>query len=357
MIKNNLSEDYEVIIIGAGQAGLAIGYYLAQAKVSFTILDRSKKVGDVWRQRYDSLKLFTPRMYCSLPGLKLEGDPNGFPSKNEIADYLENYSIKFNLPIQHNTTVTNLSRSDGLFEVETDKDIYTAKKVIVATGTFHKPYIPEFSKNILTDTVQLHTSSYKNATQLRNGTVLIVGAGNSGAQIAVELANSHKVTLSTHPSRLKYLTTILGKDISWWGDTLGLYKISGTSWLGKYICKVIRSGRRPIRGFKLKHLLEENVITLKPKVKIFEDQQVVFEDGQTETYDNIIWATGFTPDYSWININLHKDSKGYPMLKEGESNIAGLYFLGLLCEPGILSGSINFISNDANILYQKLLYN
>lgn len=354
MIKSKLLQNYDVIVVGAGQAGLAIGYYLSQSSLSFLILDKNERVGDSWRQRYDSLELFTPRHYCSLRGLEMNGDPEGFPNKEEMADYLEQYSLKFRLHIQNNEIVHSVNKESSKFRIETNKGLYSAKNVIIATGTFHKPYIPTFSKEIPTYVLQLHTSQYKNHNQLSEGNVLVVGAGNSGAQIAVELANSYKVTLATNPKKLRFIKNILGKDISWWGDKLKLYNISGKGLLSKYLCRAIRSGQQPIRGYKLKHLLEEGKITLKPRVEGTDCEKIIFEDGAVAQYNNIIWATGFRPDYSWIKISNITDDQGYPLQKKGVSNVEGLYFLGILCEPSILSGSINFISNDAEAIYNKL---
>lgn len=194
---------YHTIVIGAGQAGLAMGYYLKESNKNFIILDRCNKTGDVWRNRYDSLKLFTSRMYSSLPGLQLEGDGQGFPSKDEIANYLESYGVKFELPIKYNTEVLKVFQSNDIFSVDTNKGTLTARNVIIATGPFQHKRIPDFAKKISKNVVQLHSSEYKNPSQLNSGNVLIVGGGNSGAQLAVELI-AEKETFLAVSQKLRF---------------------------------------------------------------------------------------------------------------------------------------------------------
>lgn len=186
---------YDVVVIGGGQAGLASGYYLKQKEVSFIILDRGKKAGEAWTQRYDSLVLFTPRFYSSLPGYALSGDQNGYASKDEMANYLSQYAEHFNIPVAFNTSVEKIEKTPTGFNIVAGEKQYATKKVVIATGAFHKPYIPSIAEE-LTSVCQLHSSEYRNPSQLKKGTVLIVGAGNSGAQIAIEIANEREVYLS-----------------------------------------------------------------------------------------------------------------------------------------------------------------
>ncbi|GKV55794.1 hypothetical protein NCCP2222_17410 [Sporosarcina sp. NCCP-2222] len=186
----------DILIIGAGQAGLAMGYYLQRYSKNFVILDQGTEVGEVWRRRYDSLQLFTPRMYSSLPGLALEGDPHGFPTKDEVADYLKRYAIEWSLPIQLQTKVLKLTRGSEGFCIETNRGAYWAGQVIIATGPFHTKRVPDYAKQVSTNTLQIHSSEYTNASQLNEGNVLVVGGGNSGAQIAVELAEKRNTFLA-----------------------------------------------------------------------------------------------------------------------------------------------------------------
>lgn len=187
---------HDVLVIGAGQAGLSMGYYLNKSSLSFLILDKNERIGEVWRNRYDSLVLFTPRSYSSLHGLPLDGDPNGFPTKNEIGDYLELYANAFDLPIQKNTEVQHITKLDGIFHITTQNSSLQTKNVIIASGPFQHPNIPIFSKVLSKEVVQLHSSQFKNHSQLQEGTALVVGGGNSGAQISVVLSESHHTYLS-----------------------------------------------------------------------------------------------------------------------------------------------------------------
>ncbi|MDR6120421.1 cation diffusion facilitator CzcD-associated flavoprotein CzcO [Bacillus sp. SLBN-46] len=187
---------YDVVVIGAGQAGLSIGYYLKHSSLSFIIVDNNKSEGDVWRNRYDSLVLFTPRSYSALPGLALEGNPAGFPTKDEIAEYLERYAKAFDLPIQFSCHVQRVQKENDTFIISTTDSIIKTKKIVIATGPFHTPIIPSFAQELPQQVVQLHSSEYKNPAQLKDGPVLVVGGGNSGSQIAVELSNHYDTYLS-----------------------------------------------------------------------------------------------------------------------------------------------------------------
>lgn len=183
-------------MIGAGQADLAMGYYLNQSKISYMIVDKNQRIGDIWRKRYDSLVLFSPKAYSSLPGMPLPVDSEDYPTKDEVADYLESYAKQFSIPVHSNTCVDRVESVAKGFKVSTTHKEYFAKKVVVATGPFQKPLVPPFSKSIPEDVLQIHSSEYRNSSQLIEGTVLVVGGGNSGAQIAVELSKEREVYLS-----------------------------------------------------------------------------------------------------------------------------------------------------------------
>jgi putative flavoprotein involved in K+ transport len=192
--------DYEVVVIGAGQAGLTMGYHLAQQGRRFVVLERSDSVASAWRVRWESLTLFTPRRYSALPGLPFPGDPDGYPTRDEVIEYLERYAKTFELPIEFNSNVRRLSREDGRFVLEVDGRTIAADQVVVATGPFQTPFIPQLAEDLAPDVCQAHSTGYQRPSDVPEGTVLVVGGGNTGFQIAKELSSTHKVILSVRHS-------------------------------------------------------------------------------------------------------------------------------------------------------------
>ncbi|WP_144513302.1 NAD(P)/FAD-dependent oxidoreductase [Bacillus sp. FJAT-22090] len=341
---------YHTIVIGAGQAGLAMGYYLKESNKNFIMLDRCNKTGDVWRNRYDSLTLFTSRMYSSLPGLQLEGDGQGFPSKDEIASYLESYAIKFGLPIEYNTEVLKVSQSNDVFSVDTNKGTLTAQNIIIATGPFQHKRIPDFARKISKNVVQLHSSEYKNPSQLNSGNVLIVGGGNSGAQIAVELA-AEKETFLAVSQKLRFLPLILGnKSIFWWFDKFGVLKATNRSVIGKKI----QGNGDPIFGYELKKAIEEGEVTLKERVINIENNHAFFKDNTKLQVDNIIWATGFIQNYPWLDIDDIYNYNGMVKHNRGLTVVKGLYLLGLPWQYRRGSSLLQGVGEDAKYIMNHL---
>ncbi|MDM5326323.1 NAD(P)/FAD-dependent oxidoreductase [Neobacillus sp. CF12] len=343
---------YDVIVIGGGQAGLSIGYYLKQTNLSFLILDRESAVGASWKNRYDSLTLFTPRSYCYLPGLSLKGDEKKYPSKDEISDYLSLYANTFSLPIQLNTSVLNLDKKDH-FILNTTQGEYHCKNVIVATGPFQKPFIPEFSQLLSENILQLHSSKYRNPNQLKQGDTLVVGGGNSGAQIASEISMERKVYLSVG-QKLKFLPQdIANKSIFWWFDKIGVLKVNVHSKVGQFI----KNKSDPIFGFVLKSQLNEGKVILKPRATSASKNDVFFHDNTSLRVSNVIWSTGFKSDYSWIKIPTELNEKGLPIHQRGTTSINGLYFLGLPWQYRRGSALLQGVGTDAKYIVEKLLRN
>ncbi len=343
---------YDVIIIGAGQAGLSMGYFLKKSHLSFLILDKANVVGDVWRSRYDSLTLFTTRKYSSLPGLLLDGYQDGFPSRDEIADYLKRYADTFSLPIKHNMEVPNMLNNQGIFEIYTNcLQQYKAKKVVVATGPFQTPIIPSISRELDKSIIQLHSSEYQNITQLQDGAVLVVGGGNSGTQIAVELSEHKEVYLSVGQN-LKFLPLkLFSKSIFWWFDKFGILNAKKDSIIGRKL----QSQGDPIFGYELKGKIKEGNVSLKQRTTKIKDNIVFFEDNSSVIVKNIIWATGFNFYYEWIDIPDLLDIKGNPIHERGITNINGLYFLGLPWQHKRGSSLLLGVGEDAQYLFQHIL--
>lgn len=343
----------DVLVIGAGQAGLAMGYYLSQSNLSYIILDSQEKIGESWRKRYDSLKLFTPRAYSSLPGLSFSGDPEVYPTKDEIAVYLELYANKFSLPVQLKTVVEKLDKIEYGFVAYTNKGIYFAKNVIVAAGPFQKPFIPPGIGSISPTVLKFHSSEYRNPTQIPPGTVLVVGGGNSGAQIAVDLAKTHNVLFSTRKQLTFRPYTILGKSLFWWLDKVGILTAPSNSW----IAKKIKAMGDPIIGMELKELLEKGTVKAKPGIESFNQNNVTFNDGTTEQIHSIVWSTGYHSDYGWINIPNTLDEKGNPYHTKGVSPIKGMYYVGLPWQSARDSALLHGVGRDALYIYKVMKNN
>lgn len=346
---------YDVIVIGAGQAGLATAHYLQQFGINFIILDAANKIGDSWRNRYDSLQLFTPKMYSSLPGFPLKGHANAFPTKDEIADYLFAYAQYYQFPIQLQCNVLQMIKTDGLFQIETNIGNYKAKQVVVATGPFHHKIVPEFSALLSSEITQFHSSEYKNPLQLRAGSTLIVGAGNSGSQIAVELAkhcSNNNVYLSTsRPIHFKPLT-ICKRSIFWYFNKLGLLRATKETIRGKWVFNQPEA----VYGYELKQLISKRLVTLMPRSVNARQNIVEFEDGNEITVSNIIWATGFTANYSWIDIdNAHCNGDISKIThSQGSSHLEGLHYVGLPWQTSRGSALIGWVQYDAKNIVARI---
>ncbi|PGK51958.1 oxidoreductase [Priestia megaterium] len=341
---------YDVIIIGAGQAGLAMGCYLRQENKKFILLDKRNEVGETWRERYDSLVLFTPRMYSSLPGLSLEGDKHGFPTKDEIADYLKLYVDKFQLPIRFNEEVMEVTKSDSTFFIKTNNGNYESKNVVVATGPFQTPFIPEFSNTLSSSITQLHSSDYQNSTQLAKGNVLVVGGGNSGAQIAYELSQERETYLAVSKPLTYMPLTLNKKSIFWWFDKVGILKASTNSILGK----AIQRKGDPVFGRELKQAIKEKKVHIKERVIKGNDTKVTFKDSTSLDIQNIIWATGFKRNYAWLNIEGIVDEKGNIQHDRGMTPIDGLFFVGLPWQHRRGSALLQGVGYDARFISEKI---
>lgn len=345
--------NYEVVIIGGGQAGITMGYYLKMKKIPFVILEKNERVGDSWRKRYHSLILFTPRSYSSLPGLQMKGPVNEFPTKDDMADYLESYVKQFDIPVMCNTVINQLSKQqNGPFVLETNKGEIRAYQVIIATGAFQKPFIPNIiEKN--QDTFQVHSSEYSSPFELPGKDILVVGGGNSGAQIAVELAKDRNVTLAIS-HKVKFLPlTIAWKSIFHWLEAFGLLFAGIDSRKGKWFKKQ----SDPIFGKELKALIKNRKIRVNPRVIEVDGQEVIFEDNSKRKFDSIIWSTGFVPSYDWVNIRDVISPEGKPIHTRGVTKVKGLYFIGLPWQYQRGSALVCGVRIDAEYLVPIIISN
>jgi putative flavoprotein involved in K+ transport len=334
-----------VLVIGAGQSGLAIGRQLQQRGRSFLIVDAGPETGHVWRSRWDSLTLFTAARYSGLPGLPFPGDPDSYPTKDAVAQYLRSYATTFGLPIRHNTEVTRVTRDGAGFTVHTDGETFHASQVVVATGPFARPVIPSVADAIGPDIMQLHSCEYRNPQQLPDGPVLVVGAANSGVQIASELHRSRPVALSAGSATRSLPQRVLGRDLFWWLTTTGLFSAPAQSRVGTRF----RNGGELVIGTSPGRLARAGV-SVYARVDSATATTVTFADGSTSTPAVIIWATGYRCDYSFIDITGAVDGVGEPVHRRGVSPVPGLYYLGLPWQHTRGSALLGFVGADAEYI-------
>jgi putative flavoprotein involved in K+ transport len=315
----------DILVIGGGQAGLAIGSHLKKTPYSFRIVERHARVGDSWRKRYASLVLFTPRSYSALPGLAVPGDPKGFPTKDEMADYLEAYAERFDLPVVLGVGIRQLERVDGGFRAETESgEPIDSRAVVLATGAFQRPAIPPISERMSEEVAQLAPEDYESPSQLAPGRVLVVGDGATGRQIALELTANHEVLLAAGRHRRVSPDQIIGRSVFWWMDKLGVLRASRESPIGRYLMK---ADPFPGKGLELEPLRRRGVDVVGRVVQA-EGKRVTLADGKTAEVDAVIWATGYRDDTGWVEIPEVKDAHGNFLHYRGISPLPNLCFVG-----------------------------
>ncbi|WP_052467032.1 flavin-containing monooxygenase [Psychroserpens damuponensis] len=336
----------DFIIIGAGQAGLSIAYHLTQLKKDFLIIDANSETGAPWLKRWDSLKLFTPTEFNHLPGLDFPSKKGYYPNKYEVAAYLKSYVDTFNIPITFNQKITELKKENGHFILKSDTKTFKANNVIVATGPFHKPFTPSFHSKISEEIVQIHSEHYKNPKQLQDGDALVVGSGDSGVQILNEISQTdRKVYFSGDTNITSIPQEILGKTLWWWFKKIGFLSVSKFSYIGKKLSK----GGQPIIGTDVKTLLKKQNVCCVGRTLDAKNTKIKFEHGDYNTIKNVVWATGFKPNFEWID-GVTLNDYNYPKNYRGISEVEGLYFLGLpwLFTRG--SATLGGVKKDAEFL-------
>jgi putative flavoprotein involved in K+ transport len=333
----------DVVVVGGSQAGLAIGWHLAKQNLRFVVLDAAPEIGHTWSARWDSLTLFTPTQYDALPGMAFPGPPDTYPGKDAVAAYLKAYAAAFNLSIRLNSPVTHLSQTDEGFEARTGDDVFRARQVVVATGPFQVPYIPPPAQRLDSSVTQPHSAEYRNPQALPAGPALVVGGGNSGFQIAEELAATRQVDLSIATKMPILPQRLAGKDLFWWLTRLGLLRVTVGSRLGQRMSSrdfIIGGSRRRLQAAGVK---------FRPGVAGADGRTVRFADGTSLDVSIIIWATGYRPDYSWIHIpGVTRD--GQVAHRRGVTDVPGLYFLGLSWQHTRGSALLGFVHDDAAYL-------
>ena len=345
-------ERIHTVIIGGGQSGLSVGYHLTRRGLPFVILDANARVGDSWRHRWDSLRLFTPARFNGLDGWPFPAAPDVFPTKDEMADYLESYAAHFSLPVRARTRVTKLSKRDGTFIVDTDSGSIAADQVVVAMATYQASRIPRLAKELDPSIVQLHSGAYRNPAQLREGGVLLVGAGNSGAEIAIEVARTHRTWMS-------------GRDVgevpfrisSWVGQHLlapfvlrVLFHriLTVNTPLGRKVRPGVLSRGGPLIRTRRSNLRTAGVERV-ARVAGVKDGWPVLTDGRVMSdVANVIWCTGYHAGFDWIDLPV-LDEDGEPRHERGlVASEPGLYFVGLHFLYALSSTMIHGVGRDAS---------
>jgi putative flavoprotein involved in K+ transport len=345
-----MSERIQTVVIGGGQSGLSAGYFLKQQGLPFVILDANARVGDSWRKRWDSLRLFTPARFDALAGLKFPAPARSFPTKDQMADYLESYARHFALPVRSGVKVQRVSREGRRYVVETSEKRYEADHVVVAMANYQVPKLPSFSTQLRPDIVQLHSMAYRNPAQMRPGRVLMIGAGNSGAEIAMELSRLHQVVMSGRdtghvPIRLdRFIAQTVVLPLLFrviFHRLLTVHTASGR----KARAKMISQGG-PLIRVKPDDLQAAGVERVSRVVGV-RDGLPVLEDGRVLDVANVVWCTGFQPGFSWLDLPVF-DESGRPRQERGVAeNEPGLYFLGLHFLYSMSSSMIHGVGRDA----------
>ena len=341
-------ERIETVIVGGGQAGLAVGYHLARRGRPFVILDADQRPGDAWRRRWDSLRLFTPARYSGLPGWPFPAPPFSYPTRDEVADFLEAYAARFDLPVRNGVRVDRLARDGGRFLVTAGDRRWEADQVVVATGAYHRPRIPAFASELDPGIVQLDTTRYRHPSQLRPGGVLVVGAGNSGAEIAYEVSGAHPTWLSGPDtghipvrtgSRLDRLLT----PPFWWFVSRVL---TVDTLVGRKVRPKALVTPAPLERVRPKELAAAGVERV-PRTVGVRDGLPLLEDGRVLEAANLIWCAGSRPDFGWVDLPVF-DQDGLPRHDRGVvASQPGLYFVGLFFLSAISSALIGGVGRDA----------
>ena len=344
------AERFETVIVGGGQAGLATGYRLAEQGRSFVILDANERIGDPWRKRWDSLRLYSPAKYDGLPGMPFPARRASFPTTHEMGDYLEAYAAHFELPVRTSTAADALWKEGDRYVVTAGAQTFEADNAVVASGVMQKPFVPSFAPELDPRIRQLHSNDYRNLSQLQEGSVLVVGASHSGADIAYEATVDHETILSGPdtgqiPASVETRRGRVGFRVLFF---LGSHILTMDTPLGRKMRPHVRHGGAPLLRYRKKDLLAAGVERVHARMVGVQDGLPVLDDGRVLDVRNVIWCTGFRRDFSWIQVPFEVGEDGYPVQYRGVvASSPGLYFVGLLFLHSFTSMLIAGAGRDA----------
>ena len=351
------NRQYETVIIGGGQAGLATAWHLTRQNMPCVILDENDRVGASWRKRWKSLRLFTPGRYDNLPGMPYPGPRGSRPGKDEIADYLEDYASRFKFPVRNGVKVIRVKAEGDHYIIETQNEMISAQNIVVATGPFHHPRIPEFANDLNPQITQFHSAEYQSPSQVQEGPVLVVGAGQSGAEIALDLARENKVWLSgrdvgEEPVFSESFTSRIINTIMVFAATKVLNVANP---LGRMMRKHFFYPSRGIpRAGGSKKRLKKAGVEWVARTKGTIGGYPQLEDGRSLKVNNVIWCTGFVTDYSWIKLPVFNEF-GFPLHKRGVVHRQpGLYFIGMPFQRTLSSSLLLGVGKDAGYIAKHI---
>lgn len=334
---------YDFIVIGAAQSGLAISYYLKKLNKKFILVDKGPEVGYSWLRRWDSLRLFTPSEFNNLPGMDFPQPKGYYPNKQEVAQYFKSYADQFDFSIRLNCLITRVTPAEYGYALHWDGGCLKTRGLIVATGPFHIPYIPPFAENLSKAIFQSHSNAYKNAQQLKEGPVLVVGDGDSGYQILDEISKTGRKTYFSGHSDVRNLPQeFAGKTLWWWFSIMGFLKFNRYSRIGKWL----KNRKQPIIGTDTKRILNRSNVIVVGRATGAGGKCLVTEKENLTNLKNVIWATGYKPNFKWIE-DLAIDKEGYPIQKRGITDLKNLYCIGLPWLYTRGSATLGGVGNDA----------
>jgi putative flavoprotein involved in K+ transport len=356
-MQQQLANEYiETVVIGGGQAGLAVGRELKNRKRPFVILDAEARVGDAWRKRWDSLRLFTPARFDSLPGMRFPAHGGSFVTKDQMADYLEAYALRFDLPVRTGTRVDRLARRGARFVISAAEHTIEADNVIVAMANLQKPRVPSLASQLDPRIVQMHSSQYKNSDQLAQGPVLVVGAGNSGADIAMDVALTHPTWLAGKESGAVpfRIDTFAGRNIFVRGVRFaGHHVLTVRTPVGRKVRPRFQAMATPLIRVKPEDLVHAGINRVGRIVEVREGFPVT-EEGDKLDVSSVIWCTGYRTGFSWIDLPILGDGQ-VPIHQRGVvPDQPGLYFVGLLFQYAATSETVTGVGRDARRVVKQL---
>ncbi len=351
------AERVQTIVIGGGQAGLAVGYYLAKRNLSFLILDANAHIGDAWRNRWDSLRLFTPARHAALDGMRFPAPGSSFTTKDQVADYLAAYAERFQLPVRNEVKVERLWKEGGRFVMVAGNERFESDNVVIAMSNYQVPRIPPFARHLSGGIVQIHSHHYKNPSQLQPGGVLVVGVGNSGADISLEVVHTHITWLSGKESGYLPLPidTFFGRNVLLRAVRfVGHNMFTVDTRMGKRLRRKLQHKGAPLVRVKPRDLVAAGIERV-PRTAGVMNGLPLLEDGRVLNVTNVIWCTGYQHGFPWIYLPIFEENGGDPIHENGVvPHVPGLYFVGLHFLYAMSSATLIGVSRDAKRIAEAI---